>query len=85
MRRISDFKSNSARSNMQQYLQALEEHKALENKLSDLRKRYHQTDKKKGSATSLKNQILELEKQRDWQNERLLKMRNAIITAETKE
>ena len=85
MRRISDFKSNSARSNMQQYLQALEEHKALENKLSDLRKRYHQTDKKKGSATSLKNQILELEKQRDWQNERLLKMRNTIITAETKD
>ena len=85
MRKISDFKSNSARLNMQQYLQALEEHKALDNKLSDLRKRYHQTDKKKGSATSLKNQILELEKQRDWQNERLLKMRNAIITAETKE
>ncbi|MDE6549551.1 MAG: hypothetical protein K2L22_11200 [Muribaculaceae bacterium] len=85
MRRISDFKSNSARSNMQQYLQALDEHKALENKLTDLRKRYHQTDKKKGSATALKNQILELEKQRDWQNERLLKMRNTIITAETKD
>lgn len=85
MRNISDFKTASGRSNMQQYLQALEEHAALENKLSELRKRYYQTNKKKGSATSLKNQILDLEKQREWQNERLKKMRNTIISAETKD
>lgn len=84
-RQLSDFKSSNARMNVQQYLKALEEHQALEKKLTDLRKQYHLTDRKKGSATALRNQILDLEKQREIQNEKLLKMRNAIITAETKE
>lgn len=83
-RRLSDFTSSNAKRNMQQYLLALEEHKALEKKLSDLRKKYHQTDKKKGSATSLKNQILDIEKQMEWQSDRLKKMRNTIISAEIK-
>ncbi len=82
-KRLSDFRSAAAKRNMQQYLQALDEHNALEKKLTELRKQYHKTDKKKGSATALKNQILELEKQRDWQSDRLKKMRNTIITAET--
>lgn len=81
-KKLSDFKSSSAKRSMQQYLQALEEHKALEMKLTDLRKKYHNTDKKKSSATALKNQILELEKQREWQSDRLKKMRNTIISAE---
>lgn len=83
--RLSDFSSPSARRSMQQYLQALEEHNALNNNLAEMRRRYHSTDKKKSSASALKNQILDLEKQRDWQAERLKKMRNSIITAETKE
>lgn len=81
-RKLSDFNSAAAKRNMQQYLQALQDHATLENQLSELRKRYHQTDKKKGSATALKNQILELEHTREWQAERLKKMRNTIITAE---
>lgn len=83
--RLSDFTTSAAKRNMQQYLQASQEHAALEKKLSDLRKQYHQTDKKKGSATALKNQILELEKQREWQSERLKKMRNTIISSEIKQ
>lgn len=82
---LSDFKSSNAKRNMQQYLQAVQEHDALEKKLSDLRKQYHKTDKKKGSSIALKNQILELEKQREWQRDRLKKMRNTIISAEVKE
>lgn len=81
-KRLSDFRSASAKRNMQQYLQALDEHNSLEKKLTDLRKQYHHSDKKKSSSTALKNQILELEKQRDWQLDRLKKMRNTIITAE---
>lgn len=84
-RQVNDFKSSSARINMQQYLQALEEHNSLQKKLTDLRKKYHTTDKKTGTSTDLKNQILDLEKQREVQNEKLKKMRNSIITAETKE
>ncbi len=84
-RQLSDFKSSSARMNVKQYLTALEEHQALEKKLTELRKQYHQTDNKKGSATALKNQILDIEKQRELQKDKLKKMRNSIITAETKE
>lgn len=81
-RKLSDFNSAAAKRNMQQYLQALQEHTSLEHQLSELRRRYHQTDKKKGAATALKNQILELEHTREWQSDRLKKMRNTIITAE---
>ncbi len=81
-RKLSDFNSTAAKRNMQQYLQALQEHTALESQLSELRRRYHQTDKKKGSATALKNQILEIEQKREWQSDRLKKMRNTIIAAE---
>lgn len=82
-RRLSDFSSASARRNMQQYLQAAAEHDSEIKKLSDLRKQYYKADKKKGSATTLKNQIMELESKTDWQADRLKKMRNTIITAES--
>ncbi len=81
---FSDFRSNAAKRSMQQYLQAIEEHADLEKKLTNLRMKYYNTDKKKSSATALKNQILELEKQIDWQSDRLKKMRNTIIKAEQK-
>lgn len=84
-KRLSDFKSPVAKRNMQQYLQALEEHADLEKRLSEIRKQYHNTDKKKSSAVALKNEILDLEKQREWQIDRLKKMRNTIISAEVKE
>lgn len=83
-RKLSDFSSSAARRNVEQYMKALEEHNALENKLSSLRKQYHATDKRKGSAAALRNQILDLEKERDFQTDRLKKMRNTIISAETK-
>ncbi len=82
-KKLSDFTSSAARRNMQQYLQASEEHELTVKKLSDLRRKYHAEDKKKGSAAALKNQILDLESKIDWQNDRLKKMRNTIITAET--
>lgn len=83
-RKLSDFSSLSARRNMQQYLQAQSEYKSVLKKLSDLRIQYHKTDKKKGSSTALRNQILELEPKVTNQAEMLKKMRNAIISAEMK-
>ena len=79
---LNDFKTSAAKRSMQQYLQAFEEHKALEKKLSALREQYHKTDKKKSSASALRNQILDLEKERDRQNDILKKMRNSIISSE---
>lgn len=83
--KLSDFNSGAAKRSMQQYLEAMKEHEALEKNLGDLRRKFHESDKKKGSATALRNQILDLEKQRDWQLERLKKMRNGIISSETKQ
>lgn len=83
-KRLSDFTNSASKRNMQQYLEAVKEHDALESKLSELRKQYHKADKKKGTATALKNQILDLESKRDWQSDRLKKMRNTIISAEMK-
>lgn len=83
-RRLSDFSSPSARRNMQQYLQAQSDYNASINKLSGLRKKYHNTEKKKGSSTALRNQILDLEVKVENQADMLKKMRNAIISAELK-
>lgn len=83
-RQISDFKSSNARMEVQQYLKALDEHQSLEKKLSDLRKQYHRSNRNKGTATALKNQILDLEKQLELQKDKLKNMRNSIIIAETK-
>lgn len=83
-RKLSDFSSASARRNMQQYLQASAEYQSELKKLSVLRRKYHSADKKKGVATALRNQILELEAKTDHQADLLKKMRNTIITAELK-
>ena len=83
-RRLSDFNSQSAKRNMQLYLQAQSDYKSSLNKLSELRKEYHKTGKKKGTATVLKNQILDLEAKVESQADMLKKMRNTIITAEMK-
>lgn len=83
-RHISDFSSAAAKREMQQYLKALSENTQLEKKLTELRKKYHVTDKKKGSSIALRNQILELEQKRDRQLEQLKKMRNSIISIEIK-
>ncbi|MDE6740839.1 MAG: hypothetical protein K2J58_00745, partial [Muribaculaceae bacterium] len=82
-KRMSDFKSSTAKNNMKQYLQALNEHEQLEKKLADLRKEYRNTGKSKSSA--LKTQILDIEKKREWQADRLKQMRNTIISAEIKQ
>ncbi len=84
-KRLSDFSSSNAKRNMQQYLQALEEHNQLEKKLTELRMQYHKAARNNSNAPSLKNQILDLETKRDWQQERLKKMRNTIISAENKQ
>ncbi|MDE7420928.1 MAG: hypothetical protein K2N35_12045, partial [Muribaculaceae bacterium] len=83
--KLADFSSSSAKRSMQQYLNALKEHESLEKNLTELRKKYHSTNKKKSSAVAMKNQILDLEKQRELQLEQLKKMRNNIISAEIKE
>lgn len=84
-RKLSDFKTAEAKRNMQQYLQALDEHAELERKLNDLRKQYHNSDSKRVASAALRNQIVDLEAKREWQSDRLKKMRNAIISAETKQ
>ena len=84
-RRLSDFSDAGAKRGMQQYLQALEEYEQLEGKLTQLRKKYHSTDRKKGSSTALSHQILELEKKRDELKESLKQIRNSVISSETKQ
>lgn len=81
-KKLSDFSSNTARRNMEQYLNAQKEFDELGKRLAELRRKYHETDRKKGSSTALKNQITELETKIDWQRTRLAKMRNNIIAAE---
>ncbi|MBD5260846.1 MAG: hypothetical protein HDS38_01775 [Bacteroides sp.] len=84
-RRLSDFSDAGAKRGMQQYLQALGEYEQLEGKLTQLRKKYHSTDRKKGSSTALSHQILELEKKRDELKESLKQIRNSVISSETKQ
>lgn len=79
---ISDFKSSAAKRNMQQYLQAVDEFQSLQKKLSSLRRQYHKTEKKKSSASALRNQILDLEKGMEVQKDKMKKMRNTIISSE---
>ena len=83
IRNVEQLKSPAARRNLAQYLAASAEYKENCNSLYLLRKKYHQT-KSAGNAGSLKSRILELEKTIDWQRDRLKKMRNSIITAESK-
>lgn len=83
-RRLSDFSSPSAKRSMQQYLQSLADYNALLDKLSGLRKKYHNSEKKKGNSTALRNQILDLEVKVANQADMLKKMRNAVISAELK-
>lgn len=82
IKNISDFKSSAAKRNMQQYLQAVDEFQSLQKKLSSLRRQYHKTDKKKSSASALRNQILDLEKGMEVQKDKMKKMRNTIISSE---
>lgn len=82
-RTLADFRSNAARKNMAQYLEATAEHMSEITQLEDLRKRYHSTPRKSGASMALANQIRDLEKKLDWERERLKKMRNSIITAES--
>lgn len=84
-RRLSDFSDAGAKRGMQQYLQAEGEYEQLEGKLTQLRKKYHSTDRKKGSSTALSHQILELEKKRDELKESLKQIRNSVISSETKQ
>ncbi len=79
-RRLSDFSSKEARTEMQSYQKASEEKVQLDKKLTDLRKKYHNS-----AGASLRGQILELEKKRDQMTQELKQMRNSIISLETKQ
>lgn len=83
-RKLSDFTSAAARRDMQQYLDAVKEHEQLESKLSGLRKEYHKTNRNSGASNAIRNQILDIESKCEWQADRLKKMRNTIISAESK-
>lgn len=83
IRSVEQLKSPAARRNLAQYLAASAEYNENCNNLALLRKKYHQA-KSTGNAGSLKSRILELEKTIEWQRDRLKKMRNSIITAESK-
>lgn len=82
IRQLSDLSSAAAKRNMTLYLNAEAEYNSNVEKLSNLRRRYHQA----GSSVSdsMKKQILEFEKTIEWQRDKLKKMRNAVISAELK-
>lgn len=84
-RNMSDFSSAKAQRSFTQYLKAKEEHDAEINMLRGLRMKYHDSGKNSSSAKSLESRIKDLETQIEWQREKLKKMRNAVISAETKE
>lgn len=79
---VTGLKSTTARRNLQQYLSAKEEYDSNCKRLASLRKKYH--DNKSQASQALKNQILDLEKTLEWQRDKLKKMSNAVITAESK-
>ena len=81
---LDDFSSAKAKRTMMQYLKAEEEHNSELNELLDLRRRYHKANKKSGASTAIANRIKDLEKQTEWQRNKLKKMRNAVISAELK-
>ena len=84
-RSMSDFSKSASKKSMQQYLKAVEAREQLERELTELRKRYHATDRKKSSSVAMKNQILDLEKKREQQAVLLKQLRNAVVEAETKQ
>lgn len=79
---MSDLKSTAARRNLQQYLSAKAEYDSNCKRLEDLRRKYH--DNKQQASQALRNQILDLEKTLEWQRDKLKKMSNAVISAESK-
>lgn len=82
---MSDFSSPKAQRSFTQYLKAKEEHDGEIKMLNSLRMKYHDSGKNSASAKSLESRIKDLEGQIEWQREKLKKMRNAVISAETKE
>lgn len=80
--KVSDLKSNVARKNLTQYIAAKKEFDSNYEHLKALRKKYHKAGK--GASQALKNQILDLEKMLERQREKLKKMQNAVIAAESK-
>ncbi len=82
---LDDFKSARAKRFFSQFMSAKAEHNAELTKLRTLRIKYHVANKKSGVATSLANQIKDLESQTEVQREKLEKMRMAVITAELRQ
>lgn len=84
VRKMSDLHSSTAKRNLTQYLSAEAEFKANKNQLQALRMKYHAANDGRNASQSLKNQILDLEKKIEWQQDKLKKMSNSIIQAESK-
>ena len=84
VRKMSDLHSSTAKRNLTQYLSAEAEFKANKNQLQALRMKYHAANDGRNASQSLKNQILDSEKKIEWQQDKLKKMSNSIIKAESK-
>ncbi len=84
IRQVSDLKSAAAKRNLSQYLSAKAEYDSNCQTLAALRKKYHNAKANKGASEALKNQILDLEKTLEWQRDKLKKMSNSVISAESK-
>lgn len=84
IRQVSDLKNAGARRNLSQYLAAKAEFESNQQKLRTLRQRYHSAKGKGNVSQALKDQILDLENTLDWQRDKLKKISNSIITAESK-
>lgn len=82
--KLADFSSTAAKRLMQQYVAADKEQKTDLERLAQLRRKYFDSGRGKGTSAGLANQILDLEKKTEQQSEKLLKMRNSIIASEAK-
>lgn len=83
IRQVSDLTSSVARRNLTQFLSAEAEFKSNCSKLESLRKKYHSANGGRNASQALRNQISDLEKTVEWQRDKLKKMRNSVISAET--
>ena len=83
-RSMFDFSNTAAKRAMQKYMQADKELSDMERKLADLRVKYHESGRSNNPSRTLRDQILELENNREKQLNLLKQLRNTVISEEIK-
>lgn len=82
--KLADFSTATAKRLMQQYMAAEKEQEEDLSRLSRLRRKYYDSGRGKGTSAAISNQIIDLERKTERQHEKLVTMRNGIISAEIK-